>query len=101
MRFATWRHTAAETWPMLWRLAVIVLPSTALVLAVLYMTYRLADPFPPRHLVIAAGIAQSGYDDFARRYARILARDGIELEIRNSTGALEDLDLVRNAASGV
>jgi TRAP-type uncharacterized transport system substrate-binding protein len=82
-------------------LLVIVLPSTAIVLAALYITYRLVDPLPPRHLAIAAGIAGSGYDNFARRYAQILAGDGIELEIRNSAGSVEDLDLVRNAASGV
>ena len=32
---------------------------------------------------------------------RILARHGVELEIRNSAGAVEDLDLLRDPASGV
>ena len=57
-----------------------MLSATAILLAGLYITYRLVDPLPPRHFVIAAGIAGSGYDNFARRYARILARDGIDLE---------------------
>jgi hypothetical protein len=48
-----------------------------------------------------AGIAGSGYDNFARRYARILARDGIDLEIRNTAGAVENLDLLRDPASKV
>src|SRR6266702_859663 len=47
------------------------------------------------------GAAGSGYDNFARHYARILTRDGIELEVRNSAGAVEDLDLLRDAAYGV
>jgi hypothetical protein len=42
-----------------------------------------------------------GYDTFARQYARILAHQGVELDIRNSAGAVEDLDLLRDAASGV
>ena len=42
-----------------------------------------------------------GYDNFARHDARILARGGVELEARNSAGALEDFDLLRIAASGV
>jgi uncharacterized protein len=86
-------------WPRL--PLVIIIPSAAIVLAVLYVTYRLVDPLPPRHLAIAAGMVGSGYDNFARQYAGILARHGIELEIRNSAGAVEDLDLLRDPASGV
>jgi len=80
---------------------VFVIASTAIVLAVLYVTYRLVDPLPPRHLAIAAGMMGSGYDNFAKQYARILARQGVELEIRNAAGAVEDLDLLRDPASGV
>jgi uncharacterized protein len=85
----------------LWKPLVIVLPWTAIILAVLYIVYRLVDPLPPRHLAIAAGMAGSGYDNFARQYARILARDGVELEIRNAAGAVENLDMLRDPASGV
>ena len=85
----------------LWKPLVIVLPWTAIVLAVLYIVYGLVDPLPPRHLAIAAGMAGSVYDNFARQYARILARHGVELEIRNSAGAVENLDLLRDPASGV
>ncbi len=80
---------------------IIVISSAAIVLAALYVTYRLVDPLPPRHLAIAAGAMGSGYDNFARQYARILARYGIELEIRNSVGAIENLGLLRDPASGV
>ena len=79
----------------------ILIAATAIVLAALYVTYRLVDPLPPRHLAIAAGMMGSGYDNFAKQYARILARQGVELEIRNAAGAVEDLDLLRDPASGV
>jgi len=88
-------------WHRLLKPSVIVLPWAAFVLAVLYITYRLVDPLPPRHLTIAAGAVGSGYDNFARQYALILARHGVELEVRNSAGAVENLDLLRDAASGV
>lgn len=78
-----------------------MIPWAAIVLAVLYIAYRLVDPLPPRHLAIAAGMVGSGYDNFARQYARILARHGVELEIRNSAGAVENLGLLRDPASGV
>jgi TRAP-type uncharacterized transport system substrate-binding protein len=75
--------------------------SAAIVVAALYIAYRLVDPLPPRHLAIAAGMAGSGYDNIARQYARILARHGVELEIRNSAGAVEDVELLRDPASRV
>jgi len=80
---------------------IVVISLAAIVLAALYVTYRLVDPLPPRHLAIAAGMAGSGYDNFARQYAKILARNGVELEIRNAAGAVENLDLLRDPASGV
>jgi TRAP-type uncharacterized transport system substrate-binding protein len=49
----------------------------------------------------SSGIAGSGYDNFAKQYARILARYGVTLEIRNSAGAVEDLGLLRDPGSGV
>ena len=79
----------------------IVIALAAIVVAVPYVTYRLIDPLPPRRLAIAAGAAGSGYDNFARQYARILARHGVELEIRNFAGAIENLDQLRDANTGV
>jgi len=80
---------------------IIAIASAVIVLAVLFVAYRLVDPLPPRHLEIAAGMMGSGYDNIARQYARILARHGVELKIRNSVGAVENLGLLRDPASGV
>src|SRR5215472_2233515 len=80
---------------------VVAIVSAAVVLAALYVIYRLVDPLPPRHFAIAAGIAGSGYDNFAKQYARVLARYGVALETRNSAGAVENLDLLRDPSSGV
>jgi TRAP-type uncharacterized transport system substrate-binding protein len=80
---------------------VILVASAAIIVAALYVTYRLVDPLPPRHLAIAAGIPGTTYDDFARQYARILARDGVDLEVRNYASAIEHFDVLRDAASGV
>ena len=80
---------------------VVALLSTAVALAVLYVLFRVVDPLPPSRLVIAAGMAGSGYENFAKHYARIFAQQGVELEIRNSAGAVENLELLRDPASGV
>jgi len=73
-------------WPRPGRPLVVLLLATAIVFAVVYIAYRGVDPLPPRHFAIAAGPLGAGYDEFARQYARILARYGVELEIRNSAG---------------
>src|SRR6266480_5657298 len=94
-------HGAAEMWRKLSKPLVIVLASATMVLAGLYIICRLVDPLPPHHFTIAAGAAGSGYDNFARQYARILARHGVTLEIRNAAGAVENLELLRDASAGV
>ena len=88
--FTPMRNSATEMWHSVWKPLVIVLPWTAIVLVVLYIIYRLVDPLPPRYLAIAAGMEGSGYDNFARQYARVLARQGVELQTRNSAGAVEN-----------
>jgi len=86
-------------WPP-WRIAFLI-SSIAIIFAALYVAYRLIDPLPPHHLVIAASTAGSGYDNIAKRYGTVLARHGVELEIRHSAGAVEDLNLLRDPTSGV
>jgi hypothetical protein len=79
----------------------IVMFWAAIAFAFVYISYRWIDPLPPRHLSIASGEADSIYDNFARQYAQILARDGVQLNVRNTAGALENLRLLRDPASGV
>ena len=88
-------------WSSFWRRWIAPIISAAIVVAVLYIAYRWIDPLPPRHFEIAAGATGSGYEDFARHYARILARDGVTLTIRNAVGAVEDLELLRDPGSGI
>ena len=75
---------------------IVALLAAAVALAALYILYRLVDPLPPRRLIMAAGMAESGYDKFAKQYARILERHDVALEIRNSAGAVENIDLLRD-----
>jgi TRAP-type uncharacterized transport system substrate-binding protein len=78
-----------------------VIFGAAVLVAALYASYRVIDPLPPRRFAIAAGIQGTTYDDFARQYARILARDGVDLEVRNYASAVEHFDALRDAASGI
>jgi uncharacterized protein len=79
---------------------VIVCTLAVILVAAFYATYRLVDPLPPRRFAIASGIPGTTYDDFARQYARILARDGVYLEVRNFSSAIEHFHALRDPASG-
>lgn len=60
------------------------------------VAYQFVEPAPPSRMVITTGGESGAYYQFAKRYATILARDGIELEIRTSAGSLENLQRLRD-----
>lgn len=77
---------------------------TLLLLAVvglLVLAYRVLDPTPDKHLVIATGPEQGAYGEFAKRYAPLLHEHGITLELRQTEGTRDNLALLRDPGSGV
>lgn len=70
----------------------------ALLLAVAYLVL---DPSPPRQVVLATGVQQGAYAEFGRRYAALLQQHGIQVTLRETQGAAENLALLRKADSGV
>jgi TRAP-type uncharacterized transport system substrate-binding protein len=69
------------------------LPALA-VLAFLAVAVWMLDLAPRTHLTFAAGRPGSAYHELAERYRAILARDGIDLEILDSAGSVENLELL-------
>ena len=65
------------------------------------ITYQFVNPAPPETIVIATGKEEGAYFLFARRYRELLALDGIELELRNSVGSVENLRLLEDAVDPV
>jgi TRAP transporter TAXI family solute receptor len=72
----------------------------ALVVGGAVVAARLVYP-PARALVMTTGAAGSAYDVFAQRYKAILAGEGIELELEQSAGAVENLRRLNDPRSGV
>ncbi len=73
----------------------------ALVLASIGALVWLLDLVPPRSLSMAAGRPGGGYHAIAERYARILARDGIELTILETAGSVENARLLAEGQADV
>ena len=55
----------------------------------------------PRHIVLASGLRDGMYHQYAQRYKEILARDGVTVEERMTGGADENERLLRDPNSGV
>jgi len=75
-------------------LLVVGLPLIILVVGGFWATYQFIQPAPPKGLVIATGGPEGSYQSFAARYKEIFERNGVNLEIRPSAGAVENLHLL-------
>jgi TRAP-type uncharacterized transport system substrate-binding protein len=76
-------------------------PFVVLALLLLIGAYWLLDPTPPRRLVMATGTERGAYAEFGAQYAKLLAREGIKVELRHTQGSVDNLALLRDPNSGV
>lgn len=63
--------------------------------------YFFVEAPPPRKLVIATGSKEGAYFKYAQRYAELLAKDGITLEVRPTKGSVENLALLSDDSTDV
>ncbi len=77
-----------------WGLVILI---AALFVAVIWY----AKPMPPLHVQMSAGAPGSSYSILAQKYADYLAQNGVTLDIVNSTGAMQNLQRVKDPASSV
>ena len=68
----------------------IWLPLSIVVCAIIILLI-LADPAPPRHVLIGSGPPGSSHELLAKKYAEFFSRYGITLELVPSHGAVENL----------
>src|SRR5215471_8781410 len=70
-------------------------PLALIVILGLLAAYQFVEPPPPKAIRIATGGKDGAYYAFGQSYARLLARDGITLEVVSTAGSVENLDLLR------
>jgi TRAP-type uncharacterized transport system substrate-binding protein len=75
--------------------------AAAIVLAVaaLWMAVVALRPLPPRSVVMVTGPEGSAFYEFGKRYRELLARQGVELQLVTSAGAVENLSRLRDRES--
>jgi TRAP transporter TAXI family solute receptor len=79
----------------------IAAPTALVVLLGFLIAFRFVEPAPPKKLVLAAGPAGGAYAAFAESYREALARHGIDVDILQTTGSVENLDLLASEAADV
>jgi uncharacterized protein len=68
---------------------------TLIILAGFLITYQYVGAPPPKVIRIATGTKSGAYYAFAQEYARLLASDGIALEVVPTAGTVENLELLK------
>lgn len=59
-----------------------------------YGAYFFVEPAPPKQLTIATASKDGNYYSFAKEYRELLAKQGIDLQILETTGSVENLQLL-------
>ena len=78
-----WRDFLKVYWPL------IAVAAVGLGAALLLM-----DPAPPKHIRFAAGSPGGAYHAYAERYQRLLAEQGVEVDLVDTAGSIENLRLL-------
>jgi TRAP transporter TAXI family solute receptor len=77
------------------------LVAIAVAMAVLSLVLVYFFPAPPSTVTFATGFGGSSFDYYGRRYKDRLARYRVNLELRETAGAVENLNLLQDPQSGV
>ena len=78
--------------------SIILIPIAA---AAIWWALAVLRPLPPRMVVMATGPQGGAYAEMGRRYREILAREGFEVQLLPTAGALENLARLHDPKSGV
>ena len=80
-----------------WRDALVIgVPVLALVALAFWIALRFVEPAPPDHLVMATGPAGGTYQRYGEQYRRYLAEYGVTLELRPSSGSVQNFAWLRD-----
>jgi TRAP-type uncharacterized transport system substrate-binding protein len=80
-------------------LALLAAVVTVMTITSLLLIYLI--PSPPTRILIATGGSHQIYEGIAQQYQDILARSNVDLEIRLTNGAQENISLLNNPASRI
>lgn len=87
----------AQRRELLW----IIVPAVAIVALGFWLASRFVEPAPPKTLAISTASETGGYFANAKKYAAILKRSGVTLDVKTSAGSGENVTRLLDPRSGV
>jgi uncharacterized protein len=79
----------------------VVGPAVIAAVVAFVVALQWVKPAPPGRVVIATGRADGAYYQFAERYRARFARENITLEVRETSGSVENIRVLEDPDSGV
>jgi TRAP transporter TAXI family solute receptor len=76
-------------------------PALILTIVAFVVAWSFMKPAPPRRLVIATGPPDGVYYQMGLRYNKLLAHEGITLDVRSTSGSVENVRLLEDSDRGV
>jgi TRAP-type uncharacterized transport system substrate-binding protein len=68
---------------------------------VVVLGLRFVKPAPPKRLVVAVAPSEGGAKHYAKKYKELLAKDGITLEIHETSGSLDSVEHMSRGEEGI
>ena len=84
------RDVLATAWP------IVLITALGFVVA-----YQFVKPAPPREMTISTGGETGAYYAYAKRYAELLAANGITLKIETSSGSQQNLERLKQGETDI
>ena len=85
-----------------WRERLVLFgPAAVITLAAIAVAYHFVQPAPPRHIVLATGPADGAYAYYGRIFRDRLAREGIDVTLESTHGAVENIERLRDHKADV
>lgn len=78
-----------------------IIPIVLLISIAIGIAYQLIDAAPPKKIVISLSKQSTYYKAYASIYQALLKNDGITLEIKETSGDIENVALLKDLNSGV
>jgi len=82
-------------------LPIIMAGVLVVAVVILWLFLDLVQPLPPRTVTMATGPEGGAYHSYGERYRDLLAREGFELRLLPTSGAVENLQKLNDGLSGV
>lgn len=76
-------------------------PATLITIIGFVVAWQFVSPAPPRTITMATGSPEGAYFASGKSYREILAKKGVSLELKNTSGSVENLRLLEAKEEGV